>query len=524
MKITERLKKVTILTVRPVFSSLSVSEKEALAHCIQASHILTDIYLEQVYDGNHKIYERLQDRNDREGKNLLRYFRIHGCPWDGYAHNEPFIPGIGTKPKFGTFYPSNFSKAEWDGWLNAHPEDREQFESNYTVIRRKNGGLVAVPYSVEYAGPLSKAAKHLRLAAMCLPTGALRTFLELRADAFISNDYFASDMAWVDTDGYPFEVTIGPYETYIDELLGLKASFESFIALPDAEATLALARFAPVVPDFDVILSKEFHFKAKGAAIPLEVVADVIRGGDAAFGSQFVAFNLPNDRRVHDLKGSKKVFSRTMMEAKFVTLTLPIAERLLPPDDFAQCTFTNRLLFILAHELAHGLGPSMIHVDGREVPFEVPMGDLHSALEEAKADMLGARLLNYFRNRGLLDDETLRGIMAIEIVSYFQTWRHGFTGAHARGHLVEYNWLKDAGAIHFDNTSQTFDIDIEQCVTAMECLSTKLLHLQIAGDYAQAKLFMEHWGTVSSEVSSIIESLHDLPIAVNPVWNVSALK
>jgi len=523
MNTQERLTKVSFFNVKPDFSSLDTNQKQALAHCINASNIMTDIYLDQVYDGNQRIFDELKRRSDAEGRDLLRYFLIQGSPWDEYDENKPFIPGVGEKPKFGSFYPPDITKGEWNEWLKTHPENRAQFENNYTVIQRQRNGLVATSYSEKYKEWLNEAAHQLWQASTLLPEGYLRSFLQLRADAFLSNDYFESDVAWVDTDGHPFEVTIGPYETYFDELLGLKASFESFIALPDKNATLTLSRFSPLVPEFDLMLSQEFDFNPKGAAIPLEVVTDVARGGEAGFGYMFVAYNLPNDRRVHDLKGSKKVFSRTMMEAKFNTLALPIAERILPPEILDHYTFDNRLLFVLGHELAHGLGPSKIKVDGREMPFEVALKDLHSSLEEAKADVLGVRLLDYFRQRNLLDEKTLLGIVATEVVAFFQGWRHGFTEAHARGSLIEYNWLREAGALRYNKATKKYEIDSKLTLTAMSKLSTEFLNLQIAGDYERARTFMEHWGTVPSELPPIIESFSDLPTAVSPVWDLSGL-
>ncbi len=524
MTIKERLAKVRFFDVKPDFSSLNENQKQALAHCVSASRVMTDIYLNQLYIGNRQIYAELQNRTDAEGEALLRYFLIHGSPWDEYDHYKPFMPGVGEKPKFGSFYPSNFTKEEWDSWLSAHPEDREQFESHYTVIKRRNNNLISLPYSAEYFAYLSRAEHYLRQAASYLPEGPLRTFLQLRADAFFSNDYFESDMAWVDTDGNPFEVTVGPYEVYFDGLLGLKASFEAFVGLPDKDATAALARFTPFVPDFDLMLSKEFDFRPKGAAIPLEVITDVFRGGEAAFGYMFVAYNLPNDRRVHDIKGSKKVFSRTMMEAKFSTLALPVAERILSDRDLQNITFNNRLLFVLGHELAHGLGPSNIIVGGREMPFEVALKDLHSSLEEAKADVLGVRMLNYFRSRKLIDDETLMGIVTTQIVACFIQWRHGFTEAHARGELIEYNWLKAAGALRYDNVTKKFEIYPERCIDAMSDLSSEFLNFQTIGNYEYAKAFMEHWGVVPPELPPIIEGLSDIPTAVSPVWDLSELK
>ncbi|MDP2598786.1 MAG: hypothetical protein Q8P49_03075 [Candidatus Liptonbacteria bacterium] len=523
MNIKERLAKISFLPVRPDLSGLKDNERRALAHCVRASTIVTDIYLRQVFADNPLIYKELLKRGDEEGVDLARYFKVHGSPWDSFDNETPFISGIGEREKFGSFYPNGFTKEEYNAWLTSHPEDRPLFESPYTVIERRGDSLVAIPYSEAYASFLNEAAEELRAAADELPAGKLRSFLELRAAAFLSNDYFESDMAWVDTDGDPFEVTIGPYETYFDKLLGIRASFEAFVGVPDKDATAALQKYTPVVPDFDRILSKEFAFKPKGAAIPLEVIDDVVRGGEAIFGYFFVAYNLPNDRRVHDLKGSKKVFSRTMMQAKFDALIRPVAERTLSARDFKCCKFSNRFLFVLGHELSHGLGPSMVKIDGREMPFEVALGDLGSCIEEAKADMLGARLLGYFRERGLLDDETLRGCIVSEIATYASSWRQGYTEAHARGHLVQYNWLKDRGAVTYNASEKVFEIDAERAFEAMTLLSTEFLKLEVAGDYNRAKAFMDSWSVVPPEIPAILERLADIPLAVYPVYDAQDL-
>ena len=524
MDIQQRLSKLRFFDVKPDFSSLSDDEKKALGYCVDASNIMTDIYLDQVGSNNRKIYNQLRARGDAEGKDLLKYFLINGSPWDKFDGDKPFIPGVGKRPKFGSFYPVGLKESEWNDWLKQHPEDREEFEDHNTVIKRRKNGLVAVAYSEEYKDRLDQASGNLRRARHHLPEGKLKTFLESRANAFISNEYFNSDMAWVDTDGNPFEVTIGPYEVYFDELLGLKASFESFVALPDKDATQALAKFGPKVPGFDRMLSEEFDFSPKGSAIPLEVVSDVIRGGEVAFGYLFVAYNLPNDRKVHDLKGSKKVFSRTMMEAKFNTGLLPTAERVIHPRYLDSCTFDNRLLFVLGHELAHGLGPNKVKVDGREIPFETALKDLHSSIEEAKADVLGVRLLDHFRKEGLIDDKTLEGILITNIAGFFQQWNKGVTEAYASGNLVEYNWLKESGALRYDTKTQRYEIDLEPCVDSMSKLSTEFLKLQMSGDYEKAKAFMNQWSSIPPEIPEVIRNISDVPMGVVPVWDLSGLR
>jgi hypothetical protein len=524
LTIQERLAKVCFFEVKPDCSSLSQAEKRVAIHCAEAALTMTKLYLKQVWAGNPHILDELREREDKEGKDLLKYFRVHGSPWDGYNHNETFIEGLCDKPQFGSFYPHDMRENEWEKWLTAHPKDRKEFESNFTVIRKGGKKLVAAPYSEAYIEYLTDAANHLRGAASLLPNGKLKTFLQLRADAFRSNDYFESDLAWVDTDGTPIEVMIGPNETEIDGFRGLKAAFEAHIALPDKVASSALARFAPAVPAFDQMLSQEFKFNQKGAAIPIEVVSDIIRGGEANFGYFFVAYNLPNDRRVHELKGSKKVISATMMGAKFSKLTQPIAERILPTYLQDSCTYRGRLLFVLAHELSHGMGPGTVQVDGRDMPFETAFKELHSCLEEAKADMLGVRLLDYFHSYDLIDDKTLEECIVTEIASYFQVWRQGFTESHSRGHLIEYNWLVASKALRFDEASGRLHINVEACIGAMTRLSTKLLNIQVSGDYNKAKDFMEFWGVVPPKITNILNSLSGIPISICPIWNLSGLK
>ncbi|HUC31189.1 MAG TPA: hypothetical protein VMR99_00665 [Candidatus Paceibacterota bacterium] len=365
-----------------------------------------------------------------------------------------------------------------------------------------------------------EAAGELNAAAALLPESNLKKFLQLRADALLSNNYWESDIAWIDTNGNPFEVTIGPYEVYADGLFGIKATFEAFIALPDKDATAEIQKFSAAIPEFDVQLAKRLGYKAKGMATPMEVVRDVYRGGEAAFGRQFVAYNLPNDRKIHEIKGSKKVFSRTMMEAKFSILGQPVAERVLRPDALKHYQFRNRLLFVLGHELAHGIGPGTREVDGREVSFEVLLKDLHSMLEEAKADMLGTSLLDHFYRKGLITADELAGSIVTEIVTFVQGWRASYTEAHSAGSLIEYNWLKHHGGVSYDEREGFFDIDPEKALAGMVSLSEEFLKIQMEADYKKASDFVKQWGFVSPEIPGIVEKLKDLPVEVHAIYQV----
>jgi len=514
------VERIRFFDVEEDLSRLSENEKKALVHCIAAAKIMTEVYQEQFDQRIKGIREKLAADTSERAQIALKYLNVQGGPWDAFNEERPFVEGVGERPKGINLYPKNVTKEAWDRWLENHPGDRVAFESPYTKIIRDGDSLKAVSYSAAYAEPLERAAHELELASEKLDAGPLKMFLISRAAAFRSNEYRHSDMEWIDTDGTPFEVTIGPYEVYADQFLSYKAMFESFIALPDPEATKELQAFAEHVPEFDTELSKQFGYTPKGAAIPLEVVRDVYRGGEAAFGRMFVAYNLPNDRKIHELKGSKKVFSRTMMEAKFSLVGRAFAERVLKREDLQHYQFRNRLLFVLCHELAHGLGPGVRMAGGREVSFEILLRELHSTLEEAKADMLGVSLLRHFAKKGLVSEEELLGSVATEVVAFVQGWVASYTEAHAKGSLIEYNWLKEHGAVSYDVENGVFDIDPLKSLDAMTALGEEFMKVQFEGNYDKAKVFMERWARVPPEIPPLVERLKDLPLEVHPIFKV----
>ncbi len=513
-----RIKKVR---VAQDLSGLTEGERAALRHCVAAAKVMSDLYLFQIDPVNIALREKLAARTDGEGRALREYFDINGGPWDLFNGDEAFIAGVGNKPNAGAFYPPDLTDEEWESWLGDHPADRARFESPTTVIRRDgNGGLIAVPYHEAYRPFLEKAAGELKAAAALLPAGALKTFLATRAEAFLSGDYWDSDIAWIDTDGNPFEVTIGPYEVYADGRFGIKATYEALVALPDRETTAEIQKFKAALPEFDEALAARLSYHPKGSATPMEVVRDVFRGGEAAFGRAFVAFNLPNDRKIHEAKGSKKVFSKTMMDAKFAALTRPVAERLLRPEVFALMDQRHWMLFVVGHELAHGVGPGVRNVGGREVSFEVLLKDLHGMLEEAKADMLGMALLDHFAGKGMLAKEDVEQCAVYEIATFPVGWRVSYGEAHSAGSLIEYNWLVERGAVQYDGSSGTFAIDPAKAVAAMIALSEEFLKLQLGGDYAAAKAFVKRWGFVAPEIPLIVARMSDLPIEVHADYEI----
>jgi len=515
------LEKVAFVDIAPDLSSLAQEEREALGHCIRAADWMTQIYLRQVSPDNPKLYEELRSRKDEEGQELLRYFEINGGPWDQFNEDKAFLENAGVRPKGAGLYPTDLTEQEWNAWLQANPDDRRAFESQCTVISRQEGRLVATPYNEAYREFLEPAARELREAARLLKPGPLQASLQLRADALMSNDYWDSDIAWVDTDGSPFEVTLGPYEIYIDRLFGLKAAFEAFVGIPDEESTSYLRGFAHRAPAFNAALADQFHYRPQGPSISLEVVKEVYRGGEAAFGSPFIAYNLPNDKQFQLLKGSKNVLSRTLMEAKFEQLGRPIAERVLNRAGLREYSFQSRLLYVLAHELAHGLGPGMVERGGKEVGLNLLLRELHSPLEEVKANALGAVFLEYLVETGQLVVEEIAGCMVSELVAFLQEFRTGYAEAHSLASVIQYNWLKSKGCFRFDQGSGIFDIDAEGCFEAMRSLSDECLRMQSAGEYDDARRFVTSWGEAPRELDGVLAAVTDVPFEVHPVYRVS---
>lgn len=516
MDLKERLSRIVFLTVQPDLTGMSQKEVAALKECVSAARLMTDVYLLQLGAQIPALHRQFGPQSDVE-----RYLQVHGGPWDEFNGDEPFVPGVGTRPPGVGMYPTDLSLENWKRQVaSAPPAERDELESAYTRIIRVGESLRAQPYAEAYREVLEEAATHLRKAATLLSPGPLSQFLRLEADAFTNNDYDTADRAWVATTGDPFELTIGPQEVYFDKFAGLKAAFESVVGIPDRQASASLEKFGPAVPAFDAELAQRYHFKPSGAARPLEVIADVFRGGASAFGYLFVAYNLPNNRVIRTEVGSKSVFSATMMQAKFDHLVLPIGQEVLTAEDLAACSFTSSLQFVLGHELAHGIGPSVTIVDGQEVPFEKRLGTLHSCIEEAKADMLGVALQDHFVQSGLLTrDELVKGVIT-EALTFVRQWINGFTEAHARGNLVQYNWMAARKAMGVDRRAGKLWMDPDRMIPACIDLAYEFIALQQAGDFVRADAFLKQWGAVPDDIAELMTKVAHVPRSVSVVYDI----
>jgi hypothetical protein len=508
--------------IRADVGALPDHERQALARLVEAARIMDALFLRQVWAGNESLLLTLLADRSPLGQARLRYFVLNKGPWSRLDGNRPFVPGVpAEKPSEANYYPADASKADVEAWLGAlSPDEQARARGFFTTIRRTPPGAAspfqAVPYSLEYQGELAAAAGRLREAAALTGEPTLRRYLELRAEAFLTNDYYASDIAWMELDA-SIEPTIGPYEVYEDEWFNAKAAFEAVITLKDAEATAKLARFGGELQDIEDHLPIDASLRnpSVGTLVPIRVVNVVFTAGDANRGVQTAAFNLPNDERVLREKGSKSVMLKNVQEAKFRNVLLPIADVALASPDRARVSFDAFFTHILLHELMHGLGPHDIVVDGRTTTVRRELGDTYSAVEEAKADISSLWAVGYLIERGIVDAAIGDALAHTFLASAFRSIRFGILEAHARGIAIQLNFLLDAGAVRVEPDG-TFAVVSDRFRGAVEALTREIMTLQARGDRASAARLVETLGVVRPEVQRVLDRLEHVPVDIAP--------
>lgn len=522
--LAEKIKRFAPTAVAGDLSRLSQGDREALKKLIQAAALMDKIYARQLWSGTDSLRAKLEADTSPEGKERLHYYMLNGGPWSKLDHDVPFLEGVpATKPPEGNYYFADMTKEEFTAWVATLPE-LEQMKATgffYTIRRNADRTLRMVPYSDEYRDLLEPAAQLLRDAAALTENASLRKFLSLRADAFLSNDYYASDVAWMDLDS-PVEPTIGPYEVYMDELFNYKAAFEAFICLRDDDETAKLATFATHLQEIEnnLPIDKRYRNPKLGAMAPIRVVDEVAQGGEARPGIQTAAFNLPNDERVTAEKGSKRVMLRNIQAAKFRTILTPIAAVLIDPAQRPKIAFDPFFTHILAHELMHGLGPHTIVVNGRQTTARQAMKELSSALEEAKADISGLFALQYLIDTGALDRGKEESMYVTFLAGIFRSVRFGVNDAHGKGMSLQFNYLSDEGAIHKDTTTGYFTADIPRFKEAARKLTGVIMTIQAEGSYDKAAALMAAYGVVRPAMKAVLDRLSEIPVDIEPQFPV----
>ncbi|MFQ5651920.1 MAG: peptidase [bacterium] len=520
--VSELLEKFAPVEITADISFLPANEKQALARLIEASQYMDEIFLRQVWEKNPDYRQALAARKDELGKKAYAYFNISYGIWDRLdEHDAPFINDI-EKPAGAGYYPLDLDKAQFEAYLQAHPEQAETLTGLFTVVRRQGGTLAAIDYSLAYREWLDPAAKLLREAADLTEKESLKRFLTLRAEAFYSNEYRESDMAWMDLDS-PVEITIGPYEVYEDKLFGYKAAFESFVTVTDPEESKKLARFKAELPAMERNLPIPENMKNlnRGSESPIRVVDEVFTAGDTRAGVQTIAYNLPNDEVVREQKGSKKVLLRNVITAKYEKILEPIAERLISNDQLqflSADAFTTQVLF---HELAHGLGPGKISINGRQTEVRLEIKELYAGLEEAKADIMGLYNIFYMSDKGLLAAEMRKQFAVTFVAGLFRSMRFGIGDAHGKGNALQFNYLLEKGAITQDEATGTFAVNFDSFENWVRELVQDICILQATGDYDGTKALFEKYVKLPDALAEGATILQGIPVDIVPKYPVA---
>ncbi|MGE0814831.1 MAG: hypothetical protein AB7O28_04030 [Vicinamibacterales bacterium] len=505
-------------------SGLPDTERRALAHMIRAAQVMDALFLRQVWAGNEALLTTLVADTSPLGRARLAYFWLNKGPWSRIDHNEAFVPGAPEKPAAANYYPADATKEEVERWIASLSGPARQAATGFfTTIRRGGAGqLVAVPYNVEYQSELALAAAHLREAAAATTQPTLKAFLEARAAAFLSNDYYESDVRWMELDA-SIEPTIGPYEVYEDEWFNYKAAFEAFITVKDQAESAKLQQFAGALQEIEnnLPIDPKYRNPALGAMAPIAVVNTVFSSGDGNRGVQTAAFNLPNDERVIREKGSKRIMLKNNQQAKFDKVLVPISRIALAEADRANVAFDAFFTHILMHELMHGLGPHGITVNGRATTVRQELKETYSAIEEAKADISGLFALQFLVDKGQLPKDFERTMYTTFLASAFRSVRFGITEAHGRGQAVQLNYLLDQGAFTV-NPDGTFAVDASKIRDAVVSLTREFMTLQAEGDYAKAKGMLETLGVIRPNTKAVLDKLADVPVDIAPHFTSAA--
>jgi hypothetical protein len=499
-------------------TALPDAERRALAHMIRAAQVMDALFLRQVWAGNEAMLLALQHDASPLGRARLGYFLVNKGPWSRLDHNEPFVPGAPAKPPAANYYPAASSKADVEAWLKTLSGPAHAAATGFfTTIRRSaGGGFTAVPYSTEYQGELALAASHLQAAADLTTQPTLKAFLQTRATAFLTNDYYDSDVKWMELDA-SIEPTIGPYEVYEDEWFNAKAAFEAFITVKDAAESAKLQQFADALQAIEdnLPIDPKYRNPTLGALAPIAVVNTVFSAGDGNRGVQTAAFNLPNDERVIREKGSKRVMLKNNQQAKFDKVLVPIAQVALASGDRGNVAFDAFFTHILMHELVHGLGPHGITVGGRATTVRQELKETYSAIEEAKADIAGLFALQFLVDKGQLAKDFERTMYTTFLASAFRSIRFGIAEAHGRGQAVQLNYLLDKGAFTV-SADGTFAVEATKIREAVTALTREIMTLQAEGDYAAARTMLDTLGVIRPNTKVVLDRLKGVPVDIAP--------
>jgi hypothetical protein len=500
-------------------SGLSAREMKMVEKLVDASRYLEEIYWRQLDPDALTLYESLAGSKNPQDQLLRRYLWINASRFDLLDGDKPFVGTTPMSPGRG-FYPQGLTREQVEQYVKAHPEKKDELYGSFTVVRWHGDQLEGLPYHVAYRAFLEPAAKDLREAASLSDDAGFANFLRLRADALLSDDYFKSNLAWLDLNNPKFDIAFAPDETYDDDLLGVKATYGAAVMIRDVEESNKLEMFQKYVADIQdaLPLAPEDRPSKRGLQTPMEVMDTPFRAGDLNHGYQAVADNLPNDPRVHELKGSKKLFFKNFMDARVNYVVLPVAQYLMLPAQAAKASSEGYLQVTIMHEIAHGLGPAFSRTAAGKVDIRESIGPIFGGLEESKADIVGLYGLKWLVDHDVLPKSKLEEYYASYVAGIFRTVRFGVAEAHGQGEMMEFNYLSERGAIK-SQASGRYAIDYALMPGAISDLAKELLEIEATGDRPRVERWFQKYGTMPAELRSSLNSAASVPVDIDPVFS-----
>ncbi|PCI64121.1 MAG: hypothetical protein COB37_02885 [Kordiimonadales bacterium] len=511
--------KIARLDLKADTSFLSDEEKQVINKLIGAAAYMSEIYLRQRSEENPAVRAEIAASDAPNKALLLDMFDLHFGPWDTLEESHPFY-GDKAMPAGAAFYPGDMTKEEFEAWITAHPEDKEAFTSLYTVIRRDGDKLIAIPYRDHYSEWLVPAAQLLREAAEITSNPSLKDFLSKRATSFLTDEYFESELAWMDLKDTPIEIAIGPYEVYTDGLYGYKTAYEAFVTIKNPEESAALGRYKDYLREMEANLPVAENYKnfKRGFESPIAATYQIRGGGDNVPGVQTIAFNLPNDERVREAKGAKKVLLNNVLEAKFKLILAPMAEYILTAEQAPMLVGKYMSMETLFHELSHSLGPGTITVDGRETTVNAEFKELASAIEEGKADAMGVYNILFMMEKGELPKAERDSMLATYFVGLFRSMRFGIDEAHGRGSAFQYSYLKKNSAFTVDAKTGLYSLDFDKVEATVTEIVRDVVMMQGDGQYAAAKTFLDTYAVLDDAANASFDRTSGIPVDIQPVY------
>jgi hypothetical protein len=501
-------------------AALTARERQMVERLVEASRYLEDIFWRQSDPQALSLYRALTGSKKPEDEKLRRFLFINASRFDLIDEDKPFVGTEAVSPGRG-FYPKGLTREQVEQYVKEYPEKKAEIYSPFTVVRRQGDALEAVPYHEAYSQFLEPAARALREAAALSDDAAFANFLRLRAQALLTDDYYPSDLAWLDLKDPQFDVIFAPYETYLDGRLGVKTSYGAAVLIRNETESQKLALFQKYVAEIQeaLPLPKEDRPSKRGHLTPMEVMDAPFRAGDLRHGYQAVADNLPNDPRIHQEKGTKKIFFKNFLDARVNYIILPIARRLMRADQAAKASEDGYLASTLMHEISHGLGPAFARRDGKTVDIREAIGPAFSGLEEAKADVVGMFALKWLVDRGVLPRERLEEYDASYVAGIFRTVRFSIAEAHGRAELMEFNFLSEQKAITRDAVSGRYAIDYSRMPQALATLAKELLEMEATGDRTRVEKWFQKYAVMPAELEAALRKVSDIPVDINPVFS-----